>query len=188
MEPALKTKLQRAVKALRQGLIIAYPTEAVYGLGCDPQQPEAIEHLIKLKQRDPDKGLILIASKFEQLNPYLQSIDEAIASQAKADWPGAVTWAWPVKKNHPFSALLTGQYQSIAVRVTAHPVAAALCEAFQGAIVSTSANRQGQPPAKTVQTIQQYFPNQLAEIVEGELGGLLQPTSIYDVMTQTEIR
>lgn len=190
MKLELDKQIQDAVIALQQGLLIAYPTEAVYGLGCDPQQEQAIENLIKLKKRNPDKGLILIASKFEQLQPYLAELDESLVAHAKETWPGPVTWVWPIKSNLSVSPLLTGKHKSIAVRVTNHPIASALCEAFQGAIVSTSANLEGESPAKDAREVIQYFSelDHLAKIVEGDLGDLLQPTPIYDVMTQTEIR
>ncbi len=180
--------IQDAVAALQQGLLIAYPTESVFGLGCDPQQPEAVARLIKLKQRDPDKGLILIASDFEQLQPYIGRVDEPAACHAKSFWPGPVTWLWPVRQDAGFSSLLTGKHQTIAVRVSAHPVVVALCDAFKGAIVSTSANTEGKPPAKTVADVQQYFPDQLAKVVNASVGDLLQPTPIYDVITKAEIR
>ena len=186
----LKNEIQDAVIALQQGKLIAYPTEAVYGLGCDPTQPEAIEHLIKLKKRNPEKGLILIASKFEQLSPYLDDIDALLASRAKQSWPGAVTWVWPLKKDIEISPLLTGRYQSIAVRVTNHPTAAALCDAFQGAIVSTSANLEGCAPAINAEQVKQFFPetDKIAKIINGDVGTLSKPTPIYNVITQEEIR
>lgn len=190
MKLELEKQIQDAVIALKKGLLIAYPTEAVYGLGCDPQQANAIENLINLKQRNPDKGLILIASKFEQLQPYLADIDESLAAHAKQAWPGPVTWVWPIKKDVLISPLLTGQHKSIAVRITNHPIAAALCEAFQGAIVSTSANLEGEEPARSAHEVIQYFSelDHIGKVVEGDLGDLLQPTPIYDVMTQAEIR
>ena len=186
----LEKQIQDAVVALHKGLLIGYPTEAVYGLGCDPQQPNAIQNLINLKQRNPDKGLILIASKFEQLQPYLADIDETLAIRAKATWPGPVTWVWPIKNNLRVSPLLTGKFQSIAVRVTNHPIASALCEVFQGAIVSTSANLEGQIPAKNAREVTQFFsePDQITKIIDGAVGDLLQPTPIYDVITHKEIR
>lgn len=190
MDSVLKKDIQDAVKAMQQGLLIAYPTESVYGLGCDPKQPAALEKLIQVKQRNPEKGLILIASRFEQLRPYLDEIDDVSAARAKKTWPGAVTWVWPVNKESFISPLLTGKHQSIAVRVTNHPIAAALCEAFQSAVVSTSANLEGKPPAKSAQEVRSYFtePDQVAKIVDGALGDLLQPTPIYDVITQVELR
>lgn len=190
MATDIKIEIQDAVTALQQGQLIAYPTEAVYGLGCDPKQPEAIEHLIKLKKRNPEKGLILIASKFEQLSPYLEEIDELLSSRAKQSWPGAVTWVWPLKKDIDISPLLTGCFQSIAVRVTNHPIAAALCDAFKGAIVSTSANLEGCEPAKNSEQVKQFFPgkDKIAKIINGEVGTLVKPTPIYNVITQEEIR
>jgi len=184
----LQQDIQEAVTALQQGQLIAYPTESVFGLGCDPQQSDAVERLVKLKKRDADKGLIIIASNFEQLLPYIDTIDESIANHAKSFWPGPVTWLWPVKKSASFSPLLTGKHQTIAVRVTAHPVAVALCDAFQGAVISTSANSEGSKPAKSAKEVQQYFSNQLTKIINADVGELLQPTSIYDVMTKAEIR
>jgi len=184
----LQQDIQDAVTALQQGLLIGYPTESVFGLGCDPQQPEAVAHLIQLKQRNPDKGLILIASSFEQLLPYIDNVAESVASDAKSSWPGPVTWLWPVRQGGTFSPLLTGKHQTIAVRVSAHPVVVALCNRFKGAIVSTSANTEGKPPAKTVSEVQQYFSGQLAKVINASVGDLLQPTPIYDVMTKAEIR
>jgi len=190
VDSVLEKDILDAIKAMQQGLLIAYPTESVYGLGCDPKQPAALEKLIQLKQRNPGKGLILIASRFEQLIPYLAEIDDRSAARAKNTWPGAVTWVWPVNKESFISPLLTGKHQSIAVRVTNHPIAAALCEAFQGAIVSTSANLEGKVPAKNAQQVKDYFPEpeQIAKIIDGELGELFQPTPIYDVITESEIR
>jgi len=184
----LEKDIQDAVTALKEGKLIAYPTESVFGLGCDPTNSNAVKDLIKLKKRNPDKGLILIASSFEQLNPYIDSIDSNKAEDAKSTWPGPVTWLWPIKPNFPFSALLTGKHKTIAVRVSAHPVVVVLCNAFGGAIVSTSANVEGLPPAKTAQQVKQDLPNGLAYIIDASVGDLLQPTPIYDVITRAEIR
>ena len=188
MSLVLENKIKSSVKALQQGLLIAYPTEAVYGLGCDPQQPDAVERLINLKKRNPEKGLILNASTFEQLAPYLENIDDSLANRAKQTWPGPKTWVWPVNKQQTLSPLLTGRFNSIAVRVTNHPIVTDLCDAFQGAIVSTSANLEGEEPAKSSQQVREYFPNQLASIIDGPLGGLESATPIFDVITQQEIR
>ncbi len=71
-------QVNEAVRILRQGGVIAYPTEAVYGLGCDPDNHQAVEKLLAIKQRSRDKGLILIAADFQQLRPYLAEIDSAL--------------------------------------------------------------------------------------------------------------
>ncbi len=188
MASTAQQDIQQAVNALKQGQLIAYPTEAVFGLGCDPQQAQAVEQLVKLKQRNPDKGLILIASSFKQLKPYIAQVDDCIAAPARQSWPGPVTWLWPVKQNYPFSHLLTGKHATIAVRVSAHPLVKKLCDKFEGAIVSTSANIEGQPPATTAEQVRQYFPKGVDKIIEADTGDLPQPTSIYDLLTQEKLR
>lgn len=179
--------LQKALLALQQGSIIAYPTEAVFGLGCDPLQPPALEALLSLKKRDPNKGLILIAHTFECLQSYIDIsvVPPEHLKQILASWPGPYTWIFPAKSS--VSRILTGRFNSLAVRVTAHPVARALCEGVGGPIVSTSANPEGLPPAKTVAEVEQYF-GQQCEIVDGQIGDLAQPTSIRDALTLAYVR
>lgn len=188
MAAATQQDIQDAVNALKQGQLIAYPTEAVFGLGCDPQQSDAVDKLIKLKKRNPDKGLILIAANYNQLDPYLAVVEDNVAERAFKTWPGPVTWLWPAKQDHSLSPLLSGTHLSLAVRVSSHPVVTKLCSAFNGAIVSTSANTEGQPPAKTAQEVKNYFPSGIHKIIDADLGNLKQPTAIFDLLTQAEIR
>lgn len=179
--------LTKAVASLRGGRIIAYPTEAVFGLGCDPLQSQALASLLQLKKRDPSKGLILIAHTFECLQPYLDisEIPPEHLKQILASWPGPYTWIFRAKST--ISPMLRGRFDSLAVRVTAHPIARGLCEAFGGPIVSTSANPEGLPPAKNAAEVEQYF-GQQCDIVEGQIGDLAQPTSIRDALTLKMIR
>lgn len=179
-------QIKQAVKALQRGGVIAYPTESVYGLGCDPTNLQAIEKLLKLKQRSPDKGLILIAAEFEQLAPYLADIDSSLKAEILSTWPGPVTWLWPAQSS--VSKLLRGMHETIAVRVTAHPLAAALCRAFRGPLVSTSANLSGQPPARSSEEVFNQFGNRLEYVLNGELGGLSRPSQIRDALTGQVIR
>ncbi len=171
-------KLREAVHALRRGGVIAYPTEAVYGLGCNPLDPDAVARLLSLKQRPAAKGVILIASDFAQLQPYLAPLDGALQQQVSASWPGPVTWLLPARSDTPY--WLRGGHDSLAVRVTAHPAAAALCAAFGGAIVSTSANIGGQRPARSPLAVRRVFGDQLDFILHAPLGGLDRPTEIRD--------
>lgn len=179
--------LSLAITALKQGKLIAYPTEAVFGLGCDPLQSSAIRALLALKKRNPNKGLILVAHHFEVLLPYidLSHLSESNLAEIMSSWPGPHTWVFPVNPN--VSKDLTGAFTSLAVRVTAHPIAKALCEQFGGPIVSTSANPEGMAPAKTAAEVNAYFPASLV-IVAGALGDLAQPTSIKDAITLNVIR
>jgi L-threonylcarbamoyladenylate synthase len=179
-------QINEAVHVLQQGGVIAYPTEAVYGLGCDPANIQAIQKLLALKQRAPDKGLILIAAEFEQLRPFLADIEAPLKERVLATWPGPVTWLWPAKSD--VSTWLRGKHTTIAIRVTAHSLAAELCRAFGGALVSTSANLSGRSPARTAAQVSAEFAGQLDYVVEGEVGGLAKPSQIRDVMSGKILR
>ncbi len=178
--------INEAVQVLHSGGVIAYPSESVYGLGCDPANTESIKRLLTLKQRQRDKGLILIASEFAQLAPYLVDIDERLQQPVMASWPGPVTWLWPAREN--VSRWLRGQHDTLAVRVTAHPLAAKLCQQFGGALVSTSANLAEQIPARCAQQVQELFGNRLDYILDGETGGGTAPTEIRDILSGNIIR
>ncbi|WP_127478711.1 L-threonylcarbamoyladenylate synthase [Sulfurivermis fontis] len=179
-------QLREAVRALRRGGLIAYPTEAVYGLGCDPRNADAVRRLLELKQRPMDKGLILVAADFAQLQPYLLPLADTLARQVSASWPGPVTWLLPVPSQVP--VWLRGRHDSLAVRVSAHPVVRALCAAFGGPIVSTSANPAGQRPARDPLTVQRMFAGHVDCILHAPLGGLERPTEIRDGRTGRIVR
>lgn len=178
--------INEAVQALRNGGVIAYPTESVYGLGCDPANIESIKRLLTLKQRQRDKGLILIASDFSQLAPYLVDIDERLQQPVLAGWPGPVTWLWPAKSD--VSRWLRGQHDTLAVRVSAHPLAAKLCQQFGGALISTSANFTRQDPARSAQQVRELFGNDVDYILDAEVGGMDRPGEIRDILSGGIIR
>jgi L-threonylcarbamoyladenylate synthase len=178
--------LRTARRVLQAGGIVAYPTEAVYGLGCDPLNPDAVMRLRALKQRPWHKGLILIASAREQLEPYLERISPELEHKLEQTWPGPVTWLLPARQQVPF--WLRGTHETLAVRVTAHPLAAALCESFGGPIVSTSANLAGHEPARNALQVQRSLGERVDYLLHGELGKLAQPTEIRDALTDRIIR
>lgn len=182
--------LKQAARALRHGGIIAYPTEAVYGLGCDPLNVVAVLRLLALKNRPMDKGLILIASDFQQLAPFVRPPAPDIMRRISATWPGPVTWLLPATAETP--AWLRGAHDTLAVRVTAHPQAAALCQAFGGALVSTSANPAGRSPARQPLRVRQYFSHypheRLDYILSGAVYSHAKPTEIRDAVTGKIIR
>lgn len=182
----LEKQIPLAVSALQQGGVIAYPTESVFGLGCDPDNDLAVQRILELKQRPVEKGLILVASSFEQLEKYLQTVEPEVQQRVFARWPGPVTWVWPVKVS--ISPLLRGQYTTLAVRVSAHPVVQALCTAYGKAIISTSANPADKPPARNVGEVRGYFGDKLDFIIDAELGASAQPTEIRDAITNNVIR
>ncbi len=178
--------LRQATYHLAHGKIIAYPTEAIYGLGCDPQNLHAVTQLLQLKKRPWQKGLILIAANYEQLQPYLQPLSEKLKAKIFETWPGPVTWLLPA--HHKISPLLRGQSNKLAVRVTAHPLAKALCQQWQGAIVSTSANLTYQQPAKTALQVHRIFGQQVDYILKGPLGDRNRPSEIRDGVTDAIFR
>lgn len=182
-------QLQQAVRVIQQGGIIAYPTEAVYGLGCDPFNAEAVLRLLALKGRPMEKGLILIASDISQLRPFMARLSPDQLQQLETSWPGPVTWLVPARPETP--TWLRGQHDTIAVRVTGHPVAAALCQAVGHALVSTSANPAGRQPATTPLQVRRYFSdqeNQIDHIMVGPLGSHTSPTTIRDLATGQTVR
>lgn len=183
--PHHRFALRHAARVLRAGGVIAYPTEAVYGLGCDPLNRAAVERLLTIKQRPAGKGLILIASRFEQLIPFVQRPADEVMHRLEQTWPGPVTWLIPANPATP--RWLRGDHDSLAVRVTAHPLAAALCNAFGGPIVSTSANASGRPPARTALQARLRCPG-VDLVVHGATGGLKRPSAIRDARTGATLR
>lgn len=175
--------LAQVVAALRQGEVVAYPTEAVFGVGCDPDNQQAVQKLLALKQRPVEKGLILIAADYEQLKPYVDD-SQLTAEQMQriqATWPGPVTWVMPTKAGVP--SFLTGQFDTIAVRVTDHPLVQELCRQFGKPLTSTSANLTGQEPGRTAEEVKQQLGALLPAILQGETGGRENPSEIRDAIT-----
>lgn len=181
-----KNELSIAAQCVRAGGIIAYPTEAVFGLGCDPQDEDAVQRLLHIKRRLPSKGLILVASRFNQLLPYCETLPEDRLEIVRSSWPGPYTWLIPAKKTCP--VLLTGSHTSIAVRVSAHPAVRALCQLCGHALVSTSANRSHDKPALSSAEVFVEFGNDVNYIVSGTIRGKKKPTTIRDAMSGKLIR
>jgi L-threonylcarbamoyladenylate synthase len=169
------TDIRRIAAYVRRGGLIAYPTESCYGLGCDPKNRAAVQRLLKLKGRPQKKGLILIAGKYAQLAPYLQPLD--VAAQAALEEGGAacVTYLMPAKKNCP--RWLSGAHDTLAVRITAHRLAAALCNGLNTALVSTSANKSGAKPARTYAQCQRLFGGRVW-VLRGVAGKRKRPSTI----------
>ncbi len=168
------------------GGVIAYPTEAVWGLGCDPFQQQAVEQILRLKGRAQKKGLILVAADIQQFSPFLAEITHSQQKQLMATWPGPNTWLVPVNDACP--KWISGHFDSVALRVSAHPVVAGLCRAFGAPIVSTSANPQGLSPALNAMEAQRYFHGCLAGFAPGSVNPHANPSTIRDLTTGNVIR
>lgn len=182
----LTTALLRRVRAhLEKGGVIAYPTESCYGLGCDPRNRRAVMKILRLKGRPQHKGMILIGADFKQLRSYAAPLSDAQWQKISPTWPGPVTWLLPVSRKTP--PWLHGRHQNIAVRVTAHPLAACLCRAVNMALVSTSANRSGLKPARTCAECIRNFGSEVL-VLPGLTGKRKRPSTIMELTTGAVIR
>lgn len=182
----MNLRIKRAAHTIKSGGIIAYPTEGVWGLGCDPYDRLAVLRILALKQRPLSKGLILVAGSTEQALPFLQLLTEAQRQAVLATWPGPNTWIVPVTASVP--DWITGDHSSVAIRVTDHPQLQALCLAVGQVIVSTSANRAGRPPAKDRVRVQSVFGQDLDYVLAGATSGRSQPSHIRHAVSGTVIR
>ncbi len=185
VEPA-PHQLRRAARKLRAGGLVAHPTEGVWGLACDPLNPQAVMRLLAAKRRDAAKGLILIAHDAKALAPFVDAKGHDAWQRACADWPGPVTWLLPANAQAPW--WLTGAHASIALRVSAHAASAALCRAFGGALVSTSANVAGRPPAVHGWQVRARFGAHVDALVAGALDTPGIPSAIRDGRSGAVIR
>lgn len=175
-----------ALSALYAEGVIACPTEAVWGLSCDPGSESATRQLLKLKRRPVAKGLILVAASEGQLEFLLHDLDKSQREQLSASWPGPNTWLIPHRNR--VAPWVHGQHQSVAVRVSAHPVVRALCEAWGGPLVSSSANPAGAQPARHAWQVRRYFGGRLDYLLPGALGGADRPSQIRDLATGLQVR
>lgn len=178
--------IEAAATLLRAGGVLAYPTEGVYGLGCDPDNRAAFDRIFAMKRRPPAQGVLLIAADIDQVRDWIADAPDAAWQRARAAWPGAHTFIFPRSPRVP--DWVAGGHTGIALRVTAHAPSAALCRAFGGPIVSTSANRHGEAPARSAAAIGAIFGDAPDGVLDAPLGGLDHPTPITDAVTGAIIR
>jgi L-threonylcarbamoyladenylate synthase len=178
--------LRSAISALYRGGVIACPTESVWGLSCDPSDERAVTQLLALKSRPVAKGLILVAASEGQIDFLLSGLSEQHRQTLSGSWPGPATWLLPHHGLVP--AWISGSHATVAVRVSSHPVVSALCAAWGGPLVSTSANPAGARPARMMFQVRRYFGDQLDYILPGRLGTLSRPTGIRDLSSGQIIR
>lgn len=178
--------IEFAATLIRSGGVIAYPTEAVWGLGCDPFNRDAVCRLLEIKQRPIEKGLILVASDIADIQAYLADTSASQRALLQKHWPGFRTWVIPDSGLIP--PWIKGSHSGVAFRVSAHPLVQALCRAFGGPIVSTSANIAGHPAAVTRLKVVQYFGQSLDYVLPGPLGGAERASPIIDLETGQPLR
>ena len=176
----------RAAELLQQQAVVAYPTESVWGLGCDPWSAAAVEKILQLKSRNVDKGLILIADCIERFAPFLAGLEEEQLLRFQTLTAKPTTWLVP--NNGVAPLWITGGRDTLALRVTGHPVAAALCALVSGPLVSTSANPQGLPAAKSAAEVADYFGDAIGMQTPGQVGSSEKPSEIRYLISGEIVR
>lgn len=186
----VRTEVDKAARCLRQGGVVAYPTEYCFGLGCDPRDARAVTRILKIKRRRAAQGLILAAATTEQLRPWLAPAlfrgDSPMLARAQAHWPGPVTWILPAGPRT--SRWVRGSHRGVAVRVSAHPVVKALCRRAGTAIVSTSANRHGKRELRTTQQVLQWLGDEVDFVLDGRCFGATAPSALVDAESGRVLR
>lgn len=180
-------QIQKACEVMSQGGVVAYPTEAVWGLGCDPFNEAAVQRLLAIKHRPEHKGLILVASSIEQIQPLLDGLSSVQRAELDATWPGPNTWLLPDPKNF-IPRWIKGQHSSVAVRVSDHLLVKSLCERWGGPVVSTSANRSTALPARSKLKVMTYFGSNVDYILNGATGGADKPSTIRSILDFKVVR
>lgn len=173
---------------LKSGGVIAYPTESIFGLGCDPSNRRAVQCILRLKGRPQRKGLILVADRLSKLQSYVTPLSTTQIQALQTSWQNKArphTWLVPAAKHCP--KWLSGRHATLAVRVSSHPLTADLSKRSGMAIVSTSANRSGCQPAKTTRQCYRLFGNRV-RVIQGLTGRAKRPSTIQDLLTGKIIR
>ncbi len=176
----------QAARLIRVGGVVAYPTEACFGIGCDPVCRPAMKRILQLKSRPPGIGMILIAHCMEAILPYIDVRHESILEEPLQSWPGPHTWIFPASQ--AAVNLLCSSRGTVAARVTAHPIAAQLCRLAGRAIVSTSANVHGKLPAREYGPVCRSMGGSLDFVVRGPIGSQTKPTQIRDALSGRIVR
>lgn len=159
------TDLGAAVQALRDGGVVAFPTETVYGLGADASRPEAVARIYALKGRPRNHPLIVHIASAAELPRWAREVPEAALRLAARHWPGPLTLVLPRAAGVPDA--VTGGQDTVAVRVPSHPVARALLAAFGGAIAAPSANRYGHVSPTRAAHVREEFGTEVPVVLDG---------------------
>lgn len=179
--------IRRAASVVAQEGVIAYPTEAVWGLGCDPFSKIAVGKLLRMKRRPASKGLILVASEVEQLGPLLENLSDSERLLLSQIYSHPVTWLIP-DRDDLIPSYIKGNNDSVAIRVSTHKQVKLLCDSWGGLLVSTSANRSAEAPAMSAYDIRRVFQRQVDFVLPGRLGGYTKPSEIRSLCGDRIIR
>ena len=177
---------QRVEQVLLNHGVVAYPTEAVFGFGCLPQDLTAIEKILAIKHRPISKGLILVASSLEQVLPFVvsPSADERKLILSPKERPTT----YLLRARNTTGVHLKGRFSTLAIRISDHPIVRQLCDHLEQPLVSTSANITGKRPASTALQVRLQFATKLDHIVDAPVGEHAQVSDIYDLTSHRYLR
>ncbi len=170
--------IESAAASLAGGGVVLHATEGVWGFACDPFCAAAIDKIFTLKNRPASKGLVLIGAAASVFETQLAAVDATHAAEVRASWPGHHTWILP---DTSFPDEVRGGRETIACRVPGHAQARALCAAFGGALISTSANLSGCPPITEGETARRDFGALVDYFLAGEVGSAGRASTIHDL-------
>ena len=179
------TEVKDVICHLKSGEVIGYPTEAVYGIGCDPWNQSSVEKIAKIKGRERRQTFLMVASSIDQLTDLIDI--SRLSSQVKSSWPGHTTWLIKAKENVPYW-LQDEQTNKVGVRVSNHPLVRELCNEYGKPIISTSANISGKEEIKNQQEFIRTFSSNINYLVDGDLGDYDKASMIIDMETNRKIR
>lgn len=157
--------VERAVGCLRQGGIVAFPTETCYGLAVDPFSCSAVASLFRVKKRHAEKPLLLLIDSQERLPAIVTAIPPEYIPLMDQYWPGPLTLVFPARKE--ISRQVTGNTGTVGVRISPHPLALELVRKMAQPLTATSANISGFPPARSAAEVLAMFHDRLDYILDG---------------------
>ena len=178
--------IRMAASAMLKGGVIAYPTEAVYGLGCNPYDAGAVMHLLQIKHRDVSQGLILLGRSLDDFADFIVVPDKVLRNRLTSKQTEPTTWLMPASDYCPI--WIRGKHDTVAIRVTDHKQCLSLCNTMNSAIVSTSANRAGHAALRSALKVRQEFNGELDYLLVGSTGGRKQPSRIIDAVSGNIVR
>jgi len=179
----MNSDITEAVTILRQGGLVAFPTETVYGLGADASNPAALRKIFTAKGRPMDHPLIVHLGNIEQLSAWARDISPQAMQLAHAFWPGPLTLI--LKKAPHILDLITGGQDTIGLRIPQHPIAQALLQAFGGGVAAPSANRFGRISPTTAEAVREELGESVDLVLEGGACAVGVESTIVD-MSQDE--
>jgi len=158
-------QIKEAVRLLKQGGLIAFPTETYYGLGVDPFNKEALQRLFRVKQRTVDKAVLVLVADKSQVKLFADSEPVGFNDLMTGFWPGPLTLVFPARSTLP--ELLTGGTGTVGIRQSPDRTASRLLREYSGPITATSANRSGALPATTAAEVNEIFGSDVDLVLDG---------------------